>query len=148
MALPNTIRVNLKSPYRHKEGIAAAGSALKPGMMIIETIAAEDPNPPTVNIHATAGGFAEGEIVIEDYLQGLGTDGTYTPANIVFSCVPQPGDRVLVLLADAVTTTIDAGLTSNGDGTFKVATSTDIRVFKAKEVKTASGVTLCLAEKV
>ncbi len=109
-----------------------AGGAITPGMLLATEADGE------VIAHATAGGYHERKFALEDSLQGRTINDDYAAGELVRNFHAEPGDVVYALLSGGETATVDEYLTSNGDGTLKVATSTDIRVGKAMEAVDAS----------
>lgn len=134
MARGNMILLNPASGYRYKEGIAAG--TIKPGYLIRETVQETDPNPPTVNVHATAGGKALLQIAVEDSLQGKTIDDSYTTGEPVRSAVLKAGDRFQGVLKAAEVGVFGGLLTSAGDGTFKVASGSDSVIAVLRETST------------
>ena len=118
-------RIHLLGSGRHEEGVA--GATITPGMLI-DTGAAG-----TLAPHASAGGVAEKAFAIEDALQGKTINDNYASGSRVSYVLAAPGDVVYGWLASGEKTTTASFLTSNGDGTLKVAGGTDVRVAKALE---------------
>ena len=113
-------RIVLIGGERLEEGVAA--SAITPGHLIKQD---SDGN---LIPHNVAGGNAEKAFAVEDALQGKTISDAYAADDTVFFTVAQPGDVIYALLADGESADPSEFLTSNGDGTLKVATSTDIRI--------------------
>lgn len=111
----------------HDERRAASGSTLKPGYLAQTTAADEVTN------HAAAGSYWEGLVVKEDDMQGRTIDDAYDVGDPVMLHRCQPGQEIHLVLKAGQNATRTSFLTSNGDGTVKVAASTDIREFKALE---------------
>lgn len=124
MAAGNTILVNPRNSVVYKEGIASA--TIKPGHVIRESTVEVEPNPPTVGLQNSAGGNDVLQVAIEDSLQGKGTDDNYASGSVVRSVVLQPGDRFQGWLKDGEVGAFGARLSYNGDGTFQVATGTEV----------------------
>lgn len=118
MATPK--RIHLLGDGRHEEAVAAG--AITPGMLITQD------NAGKVVAHGTAGGWAEKNFAVEDALQGKTIDDAYASGDRVSSVLCKPGDVVLAWLSGGENADTSEFLTSNGDGTLKVATSTDIRI--------------------
>jgi hypothetical protein len=109
-----------------------AGGIIKPGHLIAQDASAE------VVVHATAGGYAEKAFAEEDALQGRTIDTAYAADERVMFILAQPGDVIYGWLAGGETVTPASLLTSNGDGSLKVATGTDVVVAVSMETKDAS----------
>lgn len=116
--------------YRHEEAYAQA--ALTPGHLVELTATGK------VQKHSVAGGPAECLFAIEDALQGRGINTAYAANELVSLAIPRKGDVVYVWLSGGESADPSEYLTSNGDGTFKVASSTDIRLLKPLETVDAS----------
>jgi len=114
----------------YEEGRAAA--VITPGMLV-----AIDTNGELIP-HGVAGGPAARNIAIEDALQGRGIDDDYADDELVRYIVGVPGDTFYALLSGGEAVTRDDFLSSNGDGTLKVASSTDDRLFIPVEAVDAS----------
>ncbi len=123
-------RIHLRGGGIHEEAVAAA--TITPGMLLAQDSAGK------VIPHGTAGGWAEKAFALEDALQGKTIDDNYTTGNTVGFVIAQPGDIVYAWLSGGENADTSEFLTSNGDGTLKVATSTDIRVAVAMEAVDAS----------
>lgn len=117
----------------HDERRAASGTAIKPGM-IVETTAIDE-----VKEHATAGSFAEILVAKEDDFQGRTVDTVYSVGDPVMLHRAQKGDLLQLILNAGENADPSKFGTSNGDGTIKVATSTDQRVFKFAEILDLTG---------
>ena len=123
-------RIHLRGSGIQEEAIAA--SAIRPGDLIdVDTNG-------KVAKHASAGGWAEKAFALEDALQGKDIDQNYAADDRVSFVIAHPGDIVLAWLSGGETATKGSYLTSNGDGSLKVASSTDVRVAKALEAVDAS----------
>lgn len=120
MPIETPKRIHLLGSGRYDE--ALAGAALTPGHLLAQNSSGK------VIKHSGAGASAEKAFAMEDALQGR-TIATAFAANEVVPIVrAAPGDHIYAWLAAGEAVTFDDLLTSNGDGTLKVATSTDIRV--------------------
>ena len=115
----------------HDERRAATGSTLKPGYLAEVTAADEVTN------HAVAGGAHAGYVVKEDDFQGRTIDDAYDVGDPVMLHRCQPGQEIHLVLKAGQAATRTSYLTSNGDGTVKVAAGTDVKSFKALEPITA-----------
>lgn len=126
METPKKIHlINSTDVGRFEEDRAA--STITPGMLLATNASG------TVKPHATAGGSHERKFALEDRLQGLGIGDDYHTGDLVFSVHANPGDVIYAWLANGEHATADKMLTSNGDGTLKVVTGTNVPVAKALE---------------
>lgn len=117
----------------HDERRAAAATAIKPGMLL-ETTADDEVKP-----MATAGSFTELMVAKEDDFQGRTIDDAYDPTDPVMIHRAQKGDLIQFILNAGESADPSKFGTSNGDGTIKVATSTDQRICKFAETLDLSG---------
>ena len=112
-------------------------ATLKPGMLacILET--------DRIAKHVVEGSGGETLIVdLDAKRDGMTVDGVYDGAQdteVVPYLIPLPGDVLNVLLQEDEVAEKGLGLSSNGDGTFKVATDGDQQMFIAWETLTATG---------
>jgi len=113
-------RIQLKGEGFHEEGRAAA--IITPGMLVALNSAGN------LIPHGTAGGHAEKTFALEDALQGRGISDNYAVGELVAVGVQKSGDVVFAFLAAGEHCTPNEFLTSNGDGTLKVAGGTDVRI--------------------
>ena len=113
-------RIQLIGEGRQEEGRAAA--VIKPGMLIAQNSAG------ALIPHGVAGGPAERAFALEDPLQGNGIDDDYAIGDLVTYGVQGQSDVVFAFLAAGEHCTPNEFLTSNGDGTLKVAGGTDARI--------------------
>ena len=113
-------RIHLLGSGRTEEGVAAG--AITPGHLLTRNSSGN------LIKHATAGGWAEKQFAVEDALQGRTIADAYASAERVTTVLASPGDVVYAWLSGGEVVTQDEFLTSNGDGTLKVAGSTDIRI--------------------
>lgn len=113
-------RIHLRGDPQIEE--ALAGGAITPGMLLSRQADGD------VVAHATAGGWAEKAFALEDALQGKTVDDAYASGDRVTFAICKSGDIVYAWLAGGENADQSEFLTSNGDGTLKVASSTDIRV--------------------
>lgn len=109
----------------HEEGRAAA--TITPGMLLAQNSSGN------IIPHGVAGGPAERMFALEDALQGNGIDVNYASGDLVAIGVQGQGDVVFAILNAGENVTPDEFLTSNGDGTLKVASGTDARIAVALE---------------
>ena len=123
-------RIHLLGEGRHEEAVAAG--AITPGMLINQNSAG------AVVVHPTAGGWAEKAFALEDALQGKTIADAYASGDRVSFVLGKSGDVVYAWLSGGEGATPDEFLTSNGDGTLKVASSTDIRIAVPLEAVDAS----------
>lgn len=121
----NPKRIHLLGSGRHEEAYAAA--ALTPGHLLATDADGE------VLKHATAGGVSEKLFALEDALQGRPISTAYAAAELVSMVLASPGDVVYAWLSEGETVTPASLLTSNGDGTLKVAGGSDAVLAKSME---------------
>lgn len=135
--MPN--KILLKGEYEaYDEGIASG--TIYPGMLIKRTAAAGVGTSCTVAVHATAGGGGECAIAIENALYGETITDAYASGERVRFVTPQLGDWLYILVAaGAAAIVYNDKLVSNGDGTFKKDTGTDVVFFRAEEALDNSG---------
>jgi len=113
-------RIHLRGDPQFEE--ALAGGAITPGMLLAREADGD------VIVHATAGGWTEKAFATEDALQGKTVDDAYASGARVSFVICKPGDIVYAWLSGGENADQSEFLTSNGDGTLKVASSTDIRI--------------------
>lgn len=116
----NPKRIHLLGSGRHEEAIAAA--IITPGMLLAQN------SDGKLIPHGSAGGPAERNYALEDALQGRTIDDNYAADELVGFVSGSPGDVVYALLSGGEIVTLDDFLTSNGDGTLKVASGSDARI--------------------
>ncbi|QDP54881.1 MAG: hypothetical protein Unbinned3891contig1000_79 [Prokaryotic dsDNA virus sp.] len=104
-----------------------AGGAITPGHLVGRNASN------AVVVHASAGGNAEKMFALEDALQGNTIDDAYASGDRVSLAICSPGTVVYAYLAVGESCDPSDFLTSNGDGTLKVATSTDARIAVPEE---------------
>lgn len=126
----NPKRIHLLGSGRHEEALAAA--ALKPGHLLATNSAGK------VLKHATAGGVAERLFALEDALQGRTIATEYAADEIVGMVVAAPGDVVYAWLSEGEVAGPEDFLTSNGDGSLKVAGGSDSVIAKSLQDVDAS----------
>lgn len=134
-------RIQLVFRGRYEEA-PTGGTSLYPGML------AYIDDQGRIRPHNLVGGGGECLIVDLDLKRGMTVDDVYSAAidqDVIPHLLPLPGDVLAVLLQDGEAAVKGSGLTSNGDGTFKVAADNDQQMFIAWETKTASGNTLIKA---
>lgn len=122
---PKTIVLKSHGATRYDE--ARAHAAIKPGHLMATHTNGK------LKVHASAGSFAEIMVAIEDALQGKTIDDAYAEDDLVRLVRAVAGDCLYMWIAAGVDADIEDFLTSNGDGTLKVATSTDERLFAVEE---------------
>lgn len=121
----NPKRIVLTGGCRPEEGEAAA--TITPGMLIAR-------NSSNLLVpHASVGGWAERLYACEDALQGNTIDDNYASGDWVTAVLAEPGDVIYGLLKAGENADPSEFLMSSGDGTLKVATSTNQRVAVAME---------------
>lgn len=114
---------------RHDEAQAAA--AINPGDLIELTTASK------VRKHSTVGGRAERMFAKEQAMQGGTIDDQIDADDNCEYHIAAPGDVVLARLAAGQTTVVTSPLTSNGDGTLRVATLTSGQLLYASVAESA-----------
>lgn len=131
---PNTIA--LAGPYTIINNYNA-NEALLPGQLV-EYIAVSTENK--IRKHATAGGPAAAMFVKEQDMHNRSvTESSYANNDLVEIIAAQPGAKIWALIPDEANVAAGAYLTSNGDGTLKVAATTDIRIAVADEAVNNTG---------
>lgn len=133
--MPTNQKVLLRGePIWHED--EKAGEAITPGHLL-------EYSGGNLVKHATAGGFAQA--MFADVRDEIGTPATppgisvaYAANDQVKAMVCQPGVRINALMASGVAATKGAYLESAGDGTLRLQTSTNHRVARAVETKTAA----------
>lgn len=123
--------IKLIGDGRYEEGIAAG--AITPGHLI-----APDSTGKYV-VHGTAGAKTGALFACEDSFQGHTIDDAYAATDLVQIYVAEAGDVVQAWLQDGQNVTPASYLTSNGDGTLKVAGGADIKMFQPLESLDLSG---------
>ena len=121
----NPTRIHLLGTGRIEE--ADAAGTIKPGHLIELNTSGD------VIAHASAGGYAEAAFALEDALQGNTIADNYASGDRVTFVLASKGDVVYAWISGDEDIAIGDKLTSNGDGTLKEATSTDIRLAVALE---------------
>lgn len=118
----------IKRPVQD-EAIAAA--ELTPGSLVFK-------NAGQFAVHATDGGGAGVQLYVTDLntLQQGSTTDTWAAGDTAVAFEPRPGERYNMLVADTQNiTALDTALTSNGDGTLRIAVvGTDDVICYADEV--------------
>lgn len=134
----NPHRIHLLGDGRHEEDIAAA--VIKPGHLLATTNEGRQLPQSCGKVipHNVAGGVCEAKFALEDALQGKTIADSYAIGDIVGNVMCNRGDVVYAWLSEGENATTDEFLTSNGDGTLKVAAGTDHRIAKALDNVDAS----------
>lgn len=127
------------------EGRVATAKSITPGMLIEKTTSGDYPYG-AYQPHSTQGGYAE-KLIAEELgmvadipgatFSGGTVDDAYAAGDLVFihNCIE--GDEVHAFLkASGTVTALTSFLQSAGNGDLEVATSTNVRLFKALEVVT------------
>ena len=112
---------------------AIADGTITPGMLVIRSSATE------VAAHDVAGGPAQPSFAVEYDLTGRGIADAYASGDQVIFKTFTPGSGVYAWLAEDEVATAGAFLSSNGDGTLKVAEAEENIVAQALEALTATG---------
>lgn len=141
---PNTILIHGVHDPIYDEGRVAATKTITPGHLI-EVVGTDSNGDDTLQPHSTGGGYAEKNVAIEEYFgsdvraANRGIDDDYVAGALVRYKVAQPGEEFYLKLAASQTILKTSFLTSNGDGSVKLAATTDQRLFKAMEAVTTTG---------
>lgn len=123
-------KIHLLGNGRLEEAVAAA--ELYPGHLLVMDSAGK------VKKHATADGYAERMFAVEDSLQGSTIATAYAAADQVRIVICTPGDVVQAYLASGETVVIGDQLCSNGDGTLKKVTGSEVPIAVAMEAQDLS----------
>lgn len=122
----------------YQERPVATGETILPGHLVLET------SGEWVN-HGTAGTAGPYRIADMNIIEQKSVTDALTVGQDSGAFWPQPGETYNIVVADAQTVVADSPLTSNADGTVKVATVTgatpDVVLFYAEEAVTTSGST-------
>lgn len=129
---PKQILLKSRGATRRDEGRCGATN-IKPGMLLAYG------TDGLLVPHASAGGYAEKMVADIDSLRGLTIDDEYESGDVVFVLRLAPGDVVYGLIDNGVDMDIEDFMSSSGDGSVKVATSTDVRLFAVEEAADNSG---------
>lgn len=106
-----------KGAFIHNERLAAAGSAIVPGMLVEETGG-------EVQEHSTAAGNAQKLFALANLANGNTIDDAYAVGDTVRYGAAHSGQEAYALLAAAATAVTDgAALESAGDGTLRIQTA-------------------------
>lgn len=101
----------------HNEALAAAASAIQPGMLVEEVLL-------TVQEHSTAAANAQKLFALADITNGGTIDDVYTVATTVRYGAFHSGQEVFALVAAAAAAIVVGDvLESAGDGTVRIATA-------------------------
>lgn len=104
-----------------------AAETITPGMLLATNSSGN------VRKHNVAGGAHERKFALESSLEGRTINDDYTSGELVRNVHAEPGDVVYAWLKNGEHATADEFLTSNGDGTLKVTSGTNVTVGKALE---------------
>lgn len=121
-----------------EEAIIATGQTIKPGHLVIKSSG-------EWIVHGTAGVGGAYRIADMDFIRnGLVTD-TLVVDDTAQAFIPTPGETYNIVVGTGQTVLVDSPLTSNANGTVKVATVTgatpDVVLFYAEEAVTTTGAT-------
>jgi hypothetical protein len=122
-----------------EEAIIASGQTIKPGNLVIKSSG-------QYIVHGTAGVGGAYRIANLDVIRNGRVTDTLVAGDTCQAFIPRPGESYNVIVGASQTIAIDSPLTSNANGTLKLATITgatpDVVLFYAEEaVTTGSGVT-------
>ena len=120
MPTENPKRIHLAGSGRHEE--IRAGGAITPGDLCARNSSGQ------AIVHGVGGGAAEKLFALEDALQGNTITDNYASSDLASFVHAQPGDHIYAWLAAGESVDPSDFLSSNGDGTLKEATSTDVRL--------------------
>lgn len=124
--MPNTIIVEGHAKGKYDEGRAAG--AIKPGHML------KRDSSLALVVHATAGGFGEMMVAIEDALQGKLITDAYASGDLVRYYQPRSGEKFMARLAAGATAVVKGDLLiSSGDGTLKKTTGSPTQLYAVAE---------------
>lgn len=112
---PHTILLK-GEPERAGESLAAAGSAIVPGMLIMTT------STGAVQAHNVAGAKCTAKFAREMDIVGGTIDDTYDAGDTVLWLDAQPGDWIYAWLEDEANVAVGAYLQSNGAGALEAVT--------------------------
>lgn len=141
----NTIVLKSVDLSQRTEEYRMSTTPILPGYLVART---------TANLlipHGTSGGtFPPAEVAVEDRYFGRTVDDTYLSGELCRTYICQPGDVVQLVLKAGQNATAISKLSSNGDGTVKVATGTEGVMFEAMEAldATALGDTRIVARRI
>lgn len=130
--------VTQNKPLKDEKPVAT-GETILPGYLVLNNGSGEWIN------HDTAGAAGPYRIADINIFEQKGVTDALTVGQDSEAFIPVPGEQYNVVVADGETVSVDSALTSNGDGTLKVATTTgatpDVVLFYAKEAASPSGST-------
>lgn len=124
-------RIDLLYTGRYEE--ARANAILYPGMALLTDANGE------VGPNSVAGTAYDVMIALHHQKLGKNIDEAYASGDLIPYIIPNIGDVVNVLIESAEDCTLAEFLTVTNTGTFKVATSTDLRLFKPLEALVGTG---------
>lgn len=129
-----------------EEAKVASGETILPGHIVLKS------SGEYIN-HDSAGNGGKLYVADLNYLEQKNVDEALTVGDTVQAFSPRPGEEYNVMVAASQDiTAVDTGLTSNGDGTLKIATVTgatpDVVLFYADEVINTGGSTALVRCKV
>jgi hypothetical protein len=126
MSTPRAHTIKLIGDGRYEEGIAGPGVTL-PGHLIAPRADG------TYLPHTTAGAKTGSLFACEDSFQGKTINDAYASGDLIQIYVAEEGDVINAWLPVGQNVTPASYLTSNGDGTLKVASGGDIKMFQPLE---------------
>lgn len=129
-----TFAIIIAGEYRKLQSkVLAAGQTPKPGQLLMENADGE------LTAHATAGGYAERMLLLEDALQGKTVDDAYVAGEVADTALVIPGTETQVLIAAGQTIVKGDKLSSNGAGKFRKTVTTDVVLAIAVDAVDLSG---------
>lgn len=121
-----------------EEAIIATGQTIMPGHLVIKSSG-------EYIVHGTAGVGGAYRIADMDTIRQKAVTEALTADDTAQAFIPQPGESYNVVVGTSQTIVIDSPLTSNANGTVKLATVTgatpDVVLFYAEEAVTTTGAT-------
>lgn len=119
-----------------EEAIVATGQTILPGHLVIKSSG-------EYIVHGTAGVGGPYRIADLDFIRQKNVTEALTADDTAQAFIPQPGETYNIIVGNSQTVVVGSPLTSNANGTVKVATITgatpDVVLFYAEEEVTTSG---------
>ncbi len=119
-----------------EEAIITAGQTIKPGHLVIKS------SDQYIN-HNSAGNAAAYRIADMDFIRNGKVTDTLVAGDTAQAFIPRVGETYNVVVGASQTIVVDSPLTSNANGTVKLATVTgatpDVVLFYAEEAVTTGG---------
>lgn len=119
-----------------EEAVIASGQSIKPGMLVIKSSG-------QYIVHGTAGVGGPYRIADVDFIRNGKATDTLVALDTAQAFIPRVGETYNVVIGASQTIVVDSPLTSNGNGTLKLATITgatpDVVLFYAETAVTTGG---------